>query len=77
MLGMEPGQEEAAQMHGSRARDGLERAHSLLPDGRAVGADEQLLRGGGQFRQSFDSQIFVQSRVFVDGFASLFFFPSH
>lgn len=71
MLGVETCEEEPAQVDSPRARDGLEGTDALLSNRWAVGADEQLLRGGGQFGQTFDSEVFVQGWVLVDDFTGL------
>lgn len=68
---MESRQEEPAQMDSPRAGDGLERAHSLLSNRRAVRTDEELLRGGGELGEAFDAEILVERRIVVDGFTGL------
>lgn len=73
--GVEFGEEESAQVHGTGAGDGLEgaylgdvrwigqkgwgEAYAVLANGRAVGANHQLLGGGGVVGETFDGEVFV------------------
>jgi hypothetical protein len=57
--GVEFGEEESAQVHGTGAGDGLEGAYAVLANGRAVGANHQLLGGGGVVGETFDGEVFV------------------
>lgn len=47
-VGMETSEEEATQMDGARAGDGLERADAVFTNGGAVGTHDELLGGGGE-----------------------------
>lgn len=89
LVRVEFGEEEAAEVDGAGAGDGLQGAdlevlvacfcsswwwctYSLLADGWAVAADDELLRGGGEIGQAADGKVLVvQVGVIVDGIVGL------
>lgn len=69
---IELGQEEGAEMHGTGARDGLDRRHALLGQRRRVGAQDQLRCLACEARQPRDWQILmVQVRIIPENLIGL------
>ena len=52
-------EEEATEVVGAGTRDGLEGCDTLLGDGRWVGAEDELLRGGGEVCETGNGEVLV------------------
>lgn len=64
-------------MDGAGAGDGLHGADAGLGDCWGGGAHEEGCGGGSQGCETFDGEVFVEGRVFVDVVADLFSLVSY